>query len=462
MILAQVKFDCQICISPINAVNNLQCTHCGMTWCQKCIEDWIKSYKNCPNCKKELNKKLLIKNIALSQIMAQKLEDSYIDPCRKHKSLTRIMCKDCIEPVCDICISSNGHKNCSFMTIKELVMTNKDKALIAEEWQKALEENMKLYSNIVQDEEFRIHYKSFFDVYNHSHGKKGFASAFMSEYERVSLKNDTADIESVFKLDRINEKGMYLEKMKNAKCMEDLVKVIQDNPYFVDLSFYKIYQYCYKSKDYHDKYKLFKKHKEYYFDISTVCFEDLKETKIGSEDFCDVYAKLYCKKSPSLSLSFIGIKELKDIDFMRVVFYCPKNTDIYIDWIQPIDKQSNKLKIRQKFINTAVLNAILSQMKELGLVLELYSKNTEECVQDKVQRFEDALNRAASKSSPPVKNAKIISKRSQKLKYKEDKDQDCEMFMGRILCPDNYYFENGCRKNWPNRYKKRKKGNSPW
>lgn len=78
--------------------NNLMCYHCSKTWCANCFTRSIRRDRRCPNCRKALNKRNLIRNYMLSEIIQAQahqaeaqLEDS-TDICDDHKEKLTMRC----------------------------------------------------------------------------------------------------------------------------------------------------------------------------------------------------------------------------------------------------------------------------------------------------------------------------------------------------------------------------------
>ncbi|XP_055959097.1 E3 ubiquitin-protein ligase TRIM63-like [Patella vulgata] len=107
------KYTCSICLNNFTKPKLLPCYH---TFCQQCIDDYIKAHAhlnrfNCPLCRQETE----VPSGGASQFVNNfYLEDDDDDKqyCTKHKKKEiEVYCRDCRKPCCSVCVmvDHTGH-----------------------------------------------------------------------------------------------------------------------------------------------------------------------------------------------------------------------------------------------------------------------------------------------------------------------------------------------------------------
>ena len=135
------KLACDICFDDF--INELgkkpRILSCGHTFCECCIQKFIKNKSPCPNCVRPILLTRIedtpINFLALSLIDSEPQEDSQDDEdlesdgqCSKHSIPNHFYCRSCNIMICGICIGLK-HKKCRFLKFQDALLQMKTRKL---------------------------------------------------------------------------------------------------------------------------------------------------------------------------------------------------------------------------------------------------------------------------------------------------------------------------------------------
>lgn len=145
--------QCQMCWGQMSESNHLMCNQCSKTWWARCFKEALKHDKRCPNCRKPITKKQLIKNCLLMEFMntqsSIRIPKISNDNCKTHNEEANLKWIDWDEKLWNEWVCSEAHRGHVFKTLKAIYSEVKNQANEAQD-------NLKAYSKQIEDSEYTL------------------------------------------------------------------------------------------------------------------------------------------------------------------------------------------------------------------------------------------------------------------------------------------------------------------